>query len=483
MKRIAVNAIVLCALTLNVSAQTDDKTLSNYDKFRKEMLADYEGFHRGILDDYDKFLDEVWKEYEHFLGEKRDQRPKPQAQPQKQPSEKPTDPVRQTPDVPQPVPTPSTPPTTPPTPTPIPPAIEYQRFSFYGVSVQVPKVDYSPLTSLSIYNFGEGWRTLKQLEVEKQVLPALQQTSTACNLNDWFFFELCQTYADAMLTNGTPASRLLLTHYLMTHQGYDVRLGRTTEVPFLLLPMNQMVYARSYLNINSGRYHIFTDRLSGQTIVGKQSYYSCNIPTDVDAGRKLDLIVRPLNMPERKHAFSISYSGLTLKGEVNATLMDMVRHYPQMPVPDYARSTLSPSLRRSIVSQMKTQLSGSQGLTAINRLLRFVQKGFDYATDDDFHGYEKPYFFEETLYYPKCDCEDRSVFFAYLVKEVLDVNNCLIHYPGHECTAIIRSDLSGDGFLLNNTSYFITDPTYMGADAGMCMPQFKNETPRVEFWY
>lgn len=482
MKR-TVAVIALYALALSVSAQTDDKTLSDYGKFRQELLAGYEGFRRGILEDYDKFLDDVWKEYEHFLGEKRDPRPKPQTQPQKQPSEKPTAPVTQTPDVPKPAATPQQPAVTP-TPTqPLTPAVEYQTFSFYGANVQVPKIDYSPLSILRIDQFGEGWRWLKSMKIEQQALPALQQTAFACNLNDWFIYELIQSYADAVLPAGTPASRLSLTHYLMTHQGYDARLGRTVEIPFLLLPMCQMVYARTYLVIGGQKYHIFTDRLAGQVLSGKQNYYSCNIPTDVDAGRKLNLIIRPLNMPERNHPFSISYGGLTLQGNVNTTLIDMVRHYPQMPVPDYARSTLSPSLRRGMVSQMKTQLASSQGMTAVNRLLRFVQKAFDYATDDDFHGYEKPYFFEETLYYPKCDCEDRSVFFAYLAKEVLNVDNCLLHYPGHECTAIIRSDLSGDGFQLNNTNYYITDPTYIGADAGMCMPQYRDVSPVVEFWY
>ena len=269
----------------------------------------------------------------------------------------------------------------------------------------------------------------------------------------------------------------------MTHQGFDARIARCAQTPLLVLPIEQMVYARSFLNIGEQRYFIFTDKLSGKVELGDGGIYSCSLPENADAGRALNLIIRPLHMPKRMKAFSIGYDGMVLRGEVNTTLIDMVRHYPQMPIPDYARSVIDRDIRKSLVEQTRQQLKGYQGMAAVNRLLRFVQMGFEYATDQEQHGYEKPYFVEEILFYPKCDCEDRSVFFAYLAKEVLAVDNCLIQYPGHECTAIVRNDMSGDGFTLRGLNYYITDPTYLGADAGCCMPQYRETQPEVQFWY
>lgn len=488
-RRIMALALV-CALASTTSAQTGNTPKDSFDKFREGLLNDYNDFRNKILENYDQFLDGIWKEYQQFLGVERNPKPKPFVVPRYEVPVSPVKPVKVKPivvtpqvdpvkrkpiDVPIPKPMP--------VPTPEKPTIEYQNFSFYGVNVKVERIDYTPVLQVEAGQYGEDWRRLRQLKVEKLVLPALQQVALACGLNDYFTYELTECYVDAVLSSAKAEKRISLLHYLMAHQGFDVRIARCGEVPLLLLPMEQMVYARSYLNINGQRFYLFTDKLSGRVDLGNEGISSCDIPKDANAGRTLNLTIRPLTMPEHKQSFNISYDGFTLKGQVNTTLIDMVRHYPQMPIPDYARSILDTSIRRSLISQMRQQLQPYQGMAAVNKLLRFVQMGFEYATDQEQHGYEKPYFLEEILFYPKCDCEDRAVFFAYLVKEVLGVDNCLIQYPGHECTAIVRSDMTGDGFSLNGKNYYITDPTYLGADAGLCMPQFRGTQPEVQYWY
>lgn len=493
MKRRTLTLALVCALATSVSAQMGNASKDSFDKFRQGLMTEYNDFRDKILEDYDQFLDGIWKEYKQFLGVERDPKPKPFVVPRYEVPVTPLAPVRVKPvvvtpqldplkvkpiDVPLPKPVPM------PIPTPERPVIEYQEFNFYGLSVKVEQIDYAPLVQVEAGQYGENWRQLKQLKVERRVLPALQQVALACGLNDYFCYELIEAYVDAALARASAEKRISLLHYLMTHQGFDARIARSGQTPLLVLPIEQMVYARSFLNMGEQRFFIFTDKLSGKVELGDSGIYSCSLPENADAGRALNLIIRPLHMPKRMKAFSISYDGMVLRGEVNTTLIDMVRHYPQMPIPDYARSVLDRDIRKSLVEQTRQQLEGYQGMVAVNRLLRFVQMGFEYATDQEQHGYEKPYFVEEILFYPKCDCEDRSVFFAYLTKEVLAVDNCLIQYPGHECTAIVRNDMSGgDGFTLRGLNYYITDPTYLGADAGCCMPQYRETQPEVQFWY
>ena len=162
----------------------------------------------------------------------------------------------------------------------------------------------------------------------------------------------------------------------------------------------------------------------------------------------------------------------------------MLRHYPQTDMPNYARSEVLPALRQSIIDQLRPQLTGLSETEAVNALLHFVQYAFDYATDQEQHGYEKPYFIEENFFYPKNDCEDRSIFFAFLVRNLLHLDVHLINYPGHECTGIAFTDqqLPGHGYRYNSRRYLICDPTYVGATLGMCMPQYEQETPKVEIW-
>lgn len=63
------------------------------------------------------------------------------------------------------------------------------------------------------------------------------------------------------------------------------------------------------------------------------------------------------------------------------------------------------------------------------------------------HGFEKPYFIEEWLYYPQNDCEDRAVFYTYMLWNVLDVENQMLTYPGHESSSVrLDRPLNGDNY-------------------------------------
>ena len=98
--------------------------------------------------------------------------------------------------------------------------------------------------------------------------------------------------------------------------------------------------------------------------------------------------------------------------------------------------------------------------------------------------YEKPYFIEENFYYPKNDCEDRAVFYAFLIRNLLGLDVHLVHFPGHECTAVCfgTENVIGSGYRYEGKTYIICDPTYIGANIGQCMPQYEGMEPKVELW-
>jgi hypothetical protein len=147
-------------------------------------------------------------------------------------------------------------------------------------------------------------------------------------------------------------------------------------------------------------------------------------------------------------------------------------------------SNLCPSLRKSVLEQLKPHITGMSTAAAANRLLHFVQYAFAYATDGEQHGYEKAYFFEENFFYPKNDCEDRAIFYAYLVHNLLGLDVHLIQFPGHECTAVnFNENVEGTGYLYDGKPFVICDPTYIGASIGQCMPDYRNTKPKVEQWY
>jgi hypothetical protein len=133
-----------------------------------------------------------------------------------------------------------------------------------------------------------------------------------------------------------------------------------------------------------------------------------------------------------------------------------------------------------LINGLKLIVADKPETEAANMLLRFVQTAFDYQTDQQQFGIEKPMFIEESLYYPYCDCEDRSILYSYLVEEILGLDVIALDYPGHIAPAVAFSEpVSGDAVYHRGRRYVICDPTYINANIGMSMPMYKGETPGV----
>ena len=92
-----------------------------------------------------------------------------------------------------------------------------------------------------------------------------------------------------------------------------------------------------------------------------------------------------------------------------------------------ACALVSDEVASSILPPLQDAIQGKTETDAANILLNFVQTAFLYQTDHEQFGYEKPFFVEETFYYPYCDCEDRAVLYAYLVKELLGLDIVLLN--------------------------------------------------------
>ena len=116
---------------------------------------------------------------------------------------------------------------------------------------------------------------------------------------------------------------------------------------------------------------------------------------------------------------------------------------------------------------------------AADFLLSFVQHAFAYKTDIDQFGYQKCFFIEESIYFPYNDCKDRSVIYAWLVRELLGLKVVGLLYPGHMTTAVgLRQVAEGQATIMyQGKRYVIADPTYIGASVGMPMPSYAKLSP------
>ncbi|MFZ1977723.1 MAG: hypothetical protein WAV76_07175, partial [Bacteroidota bacterium] len=135
---------------------------------------------------------------------------------------------------------------------------------------------------------------------------------------------------------------------------------------------------------------------------------------------------------------------------------------------------------KSLQDALQPYLKGRTEEDRVNFLLRFVQTAFQYKIDEEIFGKEKPLFPDETIYYPYSNCKDRAFLFAYLVRSLLHLDVVGLHYPNHVATAVqFNKKYEGDTIDYAGNVYTICDPTYINANLGMCMPQFKGVKPDV----
>ncbi len=149
----------------------------------------------------------------------------------------------------------------------------------------------------------------------------------------------------------------------------------------------------------------------------------------------------------------------------------------EIPLENRHRFTLTDATENAVADGWMVLSSDEYLPAAANILLHFVQTAFEYATDDEQFGKERPLFADETLFYPYSDCEDRAILYSVFVRELLGLDVVLLHYPGHLATAVcFDTEVYGDYMTIDGKRYIVCDPTYINADIGQAMPRFK-QTP------
>ena len=146
----------------------------------------------------------------------------------------------------------------------------------------------------------------------------------------------------------------------------------------------------------------------------------------------------------------------------------------------YANAPMATEIQNELYPVLRKELAGLSEYECVSGILNWVQTGFAYEYDEKVWGHDRTFFAEETLFYPYCDCEDRSVLFTRLVRDLARLDCILIYYPGHLAAAVnFNSNVNGDYILLNKKKFVVCDPTYIGAPVGVTMPDMNNSSAGV----
>ena len=344
-------------------------------------------------------------------------------------------------------------------------------FSFHSTpcKVHLLKEMFFSLPNVSESTVADGWRILSSSGYDIIADDCLNYRDQL-DLNDWGYIELVKCLSQTFFCEGTNEA-VLMQAYLLIQSGYKVRLARTGDRLVLMIPFTTTIYQYSYFFFDDEKYYLLDDNKEGGT------YYIFNCKFTGEKTASLDIKGEPrfFDEPTIKRTFSSSrYPDASATISTNRNLMAF---YNSCPVTSdwasYARASLSRKVKRNLYPTLKKQIAGKSELEAANILINFVQTAFDYKTDQEQFGYERPLYGDELFYYPYSDCEDRSILFSILVRDLLKLEVVLLNYPGHLATAVrFNEEVSGYYFLVKEKKYVLCDPTYIGAPVGDCMPQY-----------
>lgn len=297
------------------------------------------------------------------------------------------------------------------------------------------------------------------------------------DLCDWAYLLMLKTITDQFCGEGTNEAALLMG-YLYYQSGYKVKYGMAKDKLYLLVASKHQIYDKSSYYFEDTFYYPMED-IDG-------ILHICQAKFPQEQGISLFIAKeQKFTNPNADGRTIVSkrYKDVKINVAVNKNLIDFYDTYPSSCIDGdfttrwvmYAETPMNVDVKAQIYPVLQSKLEGLSELDAVNRLLNFVQTGLEYEYDEVVWGQDRPFFAEESLYYPYCDCEDRSVLFTRLVRDLLGLECALIYYPGHLAAAVhFNTDVKGDAYELNGKDYTVCDPTYIGAPVGMQMPDFRD---------
>ena len=276
---------------------------------------------------------------------------------------------------------------------------------------------------------------------------------------------------------------VLMTAYLYCQSGYKMRLATADNHLFMLYASHHTIYDKNYWTIDGERYYPLDCKYNQVKIC--QATFPKEKPLSLYINTRQVFDRNPSNVRTLQ---SKRYPNVKATVRTNKNLIKFYDSYPTSCINDdfgtrwamYANTPMDSESEQTLYPALRAAIKGLSEKEAVERLLNFVQTAFVYEYDDKVWGQDRAFFAEETLNYPYCDCEDRSILFSRLVRDLVGIDVALIYYPGHLATAVrFTETVKGDNVYANGKRYVICDPTYIGAPVGMTMPNMDNSQAKV----
>lgn len=489
-------SIVLLLLCLLSHAQVDEFKKA-YDAFKGQAEKEYSDFRDRANREYADFLRHAWQNHKTLPA-----RPRPiekDVTPIVIRDEDKKRPIKDTPiiideqiDIPSPTPQPK----------PICPIREQEgnetrhTFAIYGTNMSVrltPKQIFR-ITKLDSETISTLWGKLSEAEYNNVIRDCLE-LRIKHQLCDWAYLRMLDELSSSFLGEGTNEAELFKA-FLYCQSGYQMRLAMATGHLYMLYASQHFIFDKPSWKIDDTLYYADHCDAEQIQICGASFPHEQALSLFVPMEQKLG------SLPTSKRILQsedVSWLRVSVSEEesvirfcddyptscIGEDFMTRWAMYASMPLNSTTREQLYPQFKSFFLALERSfedeGISRSHLIPAcVDLICHWIQTAFVYEYDDKVWGRDRAFFADETLYYPYCDCEDRSILLTRMVRDLLGLRCALVYYPGHLASAIaMGEDVNGDFIRINGTKYLVCDPTYIGAPIGMTMPDMDNHTAKV----
>lgn len=319
----------------------------------------------------------------------------------------------------------------------------------------------SPITQNQLKEQIAGIK-LKQLS---QWVAQLDEQAQNFGMDDLAYLQMLKKLSNQLTTSPLDAS--LLNYLLLKEKGYRVILG--------FAPDKVTTYANLDFKVHNVLY-VEKDGLVFTDVSFESNQEPCQeeLFEEASGGRAITMNEsRPpyFDALSGKYVRHFEFEGMIyqFEGQYNRSLVAYYNELPDIEFGQvYLNYKISESGRQALVMQLRKSIEGMFPAKQIDFLLKFAQEAIPYKRDMESQGKEKFSFPEEVLASSYADCEDKSVLFAYLAKEVLDLPSvALIYYYDHHLNVgVAFNHKTAWNFIYNNQKYLVCEPSGLGFKPG-----------------
>lgn len=362
---------------------------------------------------------------------------------------------------------------------------QYKYITFFGTEMKIRWTDdcMFHIQGMNENAIADAIAGLSDHKYDNVLFDCLQLRETY-HLCDWAYYLLLKEVCTQLCGKDTNEATLLMA-MLYSQSGYRIRLAKAGQKLLTLISTQFNLYGYYYIIMDGRNWYLLDGDYSGIDF--------CNAHFEKE--REMSLIMNEsprfaINNSEIRSFVSPYYNQLVAKVSVNKNLMDFYSTYPSAYFNNnfmthwamYANKEMQPEVREQLYPQLKELIAGKSQREKVEMILNWIQTSFKYEYDDVVWGHDRAFFAEESLFYPGCDCEDRSILFTRLVRDLVGLKCILVFYPGHLASGVSFTDnVDGDYIDVNGIRFTICDPTILGrgAPVGWTMQGMDNSSASV----